>query len=81
MENNKSPCNDGLTKEFYCPFRNEIKNIFIYSLRQPRCLKALGTSLKQAIIRLPEKSKKIIYFWLETYFAIQRWPKTYTKKC
>ena len=70
MENNKSPCNDGLTKEFYCPFRNEIKNIFIYSLRQPRCLKALGTSLKQAIIRLPEKSKKIIYFWLETYFAI-----------
>ena len=25
MENNKSPDNDGLTKEFYCTFWNEIQ--------------------------------------------------------
>ena len=34
MENNKSPCNDGLTKEFYYVFWNEFKNIFINSLRK-----------------------------------------------
>ena len=28
-ENNKPPDNDGLNKEFYCTFWNEIKNIFI----------------------------------------------------
>ena len=42
MESNKSPGNDGLTKEFYCSFWNEIKNIFIN--RESRCLKALSTS-------------------------------------
>ena len=31
MENNKSSGNDGPTKEFYCTFWNEIKNIFINS--------------------------------------------------
>ena len=55
MENNKSPGNDGLTKEFYCTFFNEIKNIFINSLRELKCLKALSTSQRQAIIRLIEK--------------------------
>ena len=29
MENNKTPSNDGLTKEFYCTCWNESKNIFI----------------------------------------------------
>ena len=29
MENNKSPGNDGLTKEFYVFFWNEIKELFI----------------------------------------------------
>ena len=28
MENNTSPGNDGLTKEFFCTFWNEIKNLF-----------------------------------------------------
>ena len=32
MEINKSPGNDGLTKEFYCTFWNEIKNISIHCL-------------------------------------------------
>ena len=31
MENNKSPGNYGLTKEFYCTFWSEIKNVLINS--------------------------------------------------
>ena len=58
MENNKSPGNDGLTKEFYCTFWDKIKNIFINSLRESKCLKALSTSQRQAIIRLIEKPNK-----------------------
>ena len=34
MENKKSPGNDGLTKEFYCTFWNEIENIFMNSPRE-----------------------------------------------
>ena len=44
MENNKSPGNDGLTKEFYCTFWREIKNTFLNSLRESKCLKAVSTS-------------------------------------
>ena len=33
MENNKSPGNDGLTKEFYVFFWDEIKELFINSSR------------------------------------------------
>ena len=66
MENNKSPGNDGLSKEFYCTFWNEFKNIFINSLRESKCLKALSTSQRQAIIRLiekPNKDKRFISNW------------------
>ena len=58
MENNKSPGNDGLTKEFYCTFWNEIKDIFINSLRESKYLKTLSTSQRQAIISLIEKLNK-----------------------
>ena len=55
MENNKSHGNDGITKEFYCTFWNEIKNIFMNSLRESKLLNALSTSQIKAIIRLIEK--------------------------
>ena len=58
MENNKSPGNDGLTKEFYCTFWREIKNTFLNSLRESKCLKAVSTSQRQVIIRLIEKPNK-----------------------
>ena len=58
MENNKFPGNDGLTKEFYCTFWNEIKNIFINFLRESKCLKAPSPSQRKAIIRLIEKLNK-----------------------
>ena len=34
MENNKSPGNDGLTKEFYVTFWSELKDTFILSLKE-----------------------------------------------
>ena len=33
FENNKSPCNDGLTKEFYYTFWDDIKDTFMKSLK------------------------------------------------
>ena len=66
MENNKSPGNSGLKKEFYCTFWNKIKNIFINSLRESKYLKVLSTSQWQAIIRLIEKAikdKRFISNW------------------
>ena len=66
MGNNKSPGNDGLTKEFYCIFWNEIKNIFINSLRKSKFLTTLSTSQRQVIIRpikKPNKDKRFISNW------------------
>ena len=62
MENSKSPGNDGLIKEFSCNFWNEIKNIFMNSLRESKRLKALTTSKRQTIIRLIEKPNKYKWF-------------------
>ena len=36
MENGKSSSNDGLTKEFYETFWNELKEIFIESLSESK---------------------------------------------
>ena len=36
MQNNKTPGNDGLTEEFYETFWNEIKHVFLDSLKQTK---------------------------------------------
>ena len=36
MQNNKTLSNDGLTKEFYETFSNEIKDVFLKSLKQAK---------------------------------------------
>ena len=36
MQNNKTLGNDGLTKEFYETFWNEIKDVFLKSLKQAK---------------------------------------------
>ena len=36
MQNNKTLSNDGLTKEFYETFWNEIKDVFLKSLKQAK---------------------------------------------
>ena len=66
MENNKSPGNDGLTKEFYVTFWSELKDTFILSLKESKKLQKLGISQRQAIIRLiekPNRDRRFIKNW------------------
>ena len=66
FENNKSPGNDGLTKEFYCIFWDDIKDTFMKLLKESKKLKYFCTSQRQAIIKLlekPNKDKRYISNW------------------
>ena len=58
MPNNKSPGNDGLTKEFFLSFWDDIKNIYISSIRTAGIKKEFSVSQRQAIIKLIEKKGK-----------------------
>ena len=44
MENNKSPGNDGLTKEFYITFCNEVKVPLLLAIEKAYLVKQLSTS-------------------------------------
>ena len=50
--------NDGLTKEFYETFWEELKQPFMNSLNQAKVSKKLVTSQRQAVIKLLEKKDK-----------------------
>ena len=66
MQNNKSPGNDGLTKEFYETFWNEIKHPFMNSIMEVREKKKSSTSQRQAVIKLianKERDKWFIKNW------------------
>ena len=66
MQNNKSPGNDGLTKEFYETFWDEIKDIFFESVKEAKHKGELSISQRQAIIKLIEKKdrdKRYIKNW------------------
>ena len=66
MENNKTPGNDGLTKEFYESFWTNIKNTFKNSLRESKTIGSLSISQRQAVIKLLEKNdrdKQFIKNW------------------
>ena len=58
FENNKSPGNDGLTKEFYCTFWDDIKDTITKSLKESKQMKYLCASQQQAIIKFLEKTNK-----------------------
>ena len=58
FENKKSPGNDGLAKEFYYTFWDDIKDTFMKSLKEPKKLKYFCASQGQAITKLLEKSNK-----------------------
>ena len=55
MQNNKSPGNDGLTKEFYEGFWDEINGLLIASATEAKQRGELSISQRQAIIKLIEK--------------------------
>ena len=58
MKNNKSPGKDGLTKEFYEDFWDEIKELFIASATEAKHRSELSILQRQAIIRLIEKKDR-----------------------
>ena len=66
MKNDKSPGSDGLTKEFYVCFVNEVSNILITALNHSFTTGMLSTSQRQALITLIEKTdkdKRLIKNW------------------
>ena len=66
MPNNKSPGNDGLTKEFYETFWEELKTPLIFSFECAFIKVELSLSQKQAVIKLIEKldrDKRFIKNW------------------
>ena len=58
MQNDKSPGSNGLTKEFYETFWNELKESFIDSVSKTKEKGHLSISQRQVIIRLIEKKDK-----------------------
>ena len=56
---NKSPGNDGLSKEFYECFWDEVKKPFLASIHKAFLNQELSTSPKQVVIKMLEKRTKI----------------------
>ena len=52
MQNDKSPGNDDLTKELYETFLDDLKEIFVDSVKEAKEIGQLSTSQRQAIIKL-----------------------------
>ena len=58
MKNNKTPGNNGLTKEFYETFWNELKTPLMKSINHAFHTKTLSISQRQAVIKLIEKKDR-----------------------
>ena len=66
MKNYKSSGSDGLTKEFYVCFFNEVSNTLITASNHSFITGMLSTSQRQALITLIEKKdkdKRLIKSW------------------
>ena len=57
MKNNKTPDNDGLTKEFEKTFWDELKTSLMESVNQAFHTKILSISQREGVIKLIEKKK------------------------
>ena len=57
MENNKSPENDRLTKEFYITLWNKVKAPLLLAIEKAYLVKHLNASEKQAVIKLIGKKR------------------------
>ena len=58
MPKNKSPWNDGLRKELYEVFWNNLKTPLLLSVNKVFKVRKLSISKKQAVIKLIEKKDK-----------------------
>ena len=66
VPNNKTPVNDGLSKEFYEKFWNELKDPLVNSFNHAMTYKKFSTSQRKALINLLEKEnrgKRLIKNW------------------
>ena len=66
IPNNKTPGDDSLSKEFYGTFWEDIKDVFIKSLKQAKIEGSLSISQRQAVIKRLEKKyryKRYIKNW------------------
>ena len=66
VPNNKTPGNDGLSKEFYETFWNELKDPLLKSFYHAKTYKEFSTSQRQAVVKLLEKKdrdKRLIKNW------------------
>ena len=59
ISNYKTPGNDGLSKEFYETFWEDVKDVFINLLKQAKIEGSLNISKRQAVIKLLEKKTEI----------------------
>ena len=59
MQNDKSPSNDGLTKEFYDKFWKKLKELLLDSVSEAKQKGHLSTSQRQVIIQLTETKDRI----------------------
>ena len=86
MQNDKSPGNNGLTKEFYETFWNELKEIFSDSVLEAKENGHLSILQRQAIIKLTEKKdkdKRFIKNWRPISLLnvdLKIIPKTFSEK-
>ena len=55
MQDNKSPGNDGLRKEFFVTFWEDVKDVLLNSCQTAKLKKKLSTSQRQAVIKLIKK--------------------------
>ena len=58
MENNKTPGNDGFTKEYFESFWLEIKSLLLLSFKKGFLTEELSTSQKQTVIKFLEKKDR-----------------------
>ena len=66
MDNDKSPGNDGITKEFYIKLQDVVKEPLCASIQQLFVAGKVSTSQKQAIIKLiarKDRDKRFIKNW------------------
>ena len=56
-DNGKSPGSDGLTREFFIVFWNDISELLFNSLHEGKDKGSLSTSQRQAVIKLLDKGK------------------------
>ena len=70
FQNNKSPVIDGLTKEFYYAFWDEMRQPSMTLMSESKLVKHLTTSQKQAIVKSlekPNKDKRFICNWRQVF--------------